>query len=214
VNDEHQPPTGRAVEPEARRVRRTAVRRTRVATAAFVPVALLGMSGCSMDFASMAPDVAAIRQSQDADRPAEQKSIEATPASDLASGSTRHVRRISEMSVVLDYWTEHADDVREGESAAVSLAVGVERSNENAGEITITHVELVGDRGEVLVSDTGEFVVTPPFSYQTEFVTPSSTKTEQEVRARIDLLVETEPHSGTFFRRTVIDTLRLTTAGV
>lgn len=204
-----------------------------MATAALVPLLLAG-TGCSMEFASMSPNLPtgrslggdssqsesgqglgpaiAARTAQAGGSASTEAAKPAEEQSDLAQGSVTHPARTSGMTVEFDYWTSKLAHTWRGEPGDVSLALHVRRAGDEKTAVKITQVRVTaGD--DVLLSDSGEFMVTPPFGYQSGFTTPSTAEPVLELQTRVDLLVETEPGSGQFVRRAVLDTLRLTFAG-
>jgi hypothetical protein len=65
-----------------------------------------------------------------------------------------------------------------------------------------------------LADDQGEFVLTPPYSYTSALAVPDETaaltnRTSRTIDVRFDLLIETAPGSGAFYRQTVLDTVAL-----
>jgi hypothetical protein len=71
-----------------------------------------------------------------------------------------------------------------------------------------------------LIDDRGQFVMTPPYSYTTSIEVPEAARdaaTVTTVRSapgltlsiRLDLLIETSPGSGAYFRQSVADDVRL-----
>jgi hypothetical protein len=136
------------------------------------------------------------------------------PAGDLDTGSITHSVAAGDRTVVIDWWTDQdAATWTTGNDKTLQLAAHVE-GGRSAEEVKVTRFVATGDDGTTrttVAEDRGEFVLTPPFSYTTALnVTPSAaTATKLTLYAQFDLLVETEPGSGEWFRQTVLDSIQL-----
>ena len=80
--------------------------------------------------------------------------------------------------------------------------------------ITISTFQVIQDDGTKRVTaatDNGRFDVTPPYPYNTVVTLPAATTgaTTLALTIRLDLLVETAPKSGSYYRSTALDTLTL-----
>jgi hypothetical protein len=174
------------------------------------------LSGCSMDWASMSPGVAPAKAEQESSRPvsAPVAQVVARTPGDLDSGSATHRLDAGGRSLVVDYWTtQDPAQWTADRGAAVQLSAHLEDSDDRHA-VKVSRFNAVLDDGHTrttLADDRGEFVVTPPYSYGSALTVPAlpSSTTEATVAVQFDLLVETEPGSGSFFRQTVLDSVRL-----
>jgi hypothetical protein len=129
--------------------------------------------------------------------------------SDLELGSHTAKRQAGPVTVVIDYWTDQAASEWRGKPATVSFALRLARPI-SAKDVRISQVRVTADAREVLLEDRGRFAIRPPFTYGSGFTTPATDEEEMTLRLQADLLIETEPGSGTYFRQTVFDTVHLT----
>jgi hypothetical protein len=200
-------------------------RRSRAAAVAGLgAVAVLALTGCDLPDVTMSPSVTtAAATSSQAERSATPTTAAAaattatTPrrrSGDLDSGSLTRSMKAGSRHVVVDYWTdEDAKDWSPEGTKTIQLAAHIEGGGTEHA-IKVTRFVATVDDGEsrtVAAEDRGEFALTPPYSYTTALTllpSPSAT-TELVLYVQFDLLVETEPDSGVFFRQTVLDTLRL-----
>ncbi|MCE0533958.1 hypothetical protein LWF15_00370 [Kineosporia rhizophila] len=197
-----------------RRLKHTAL----VASALSLPLLL---SGCSMEWASMSPSVSMAKTdvksvaSVTKPSPTATPSASSTPAAtastdpfadgELAEGSLKHSKPVGDHALVIIYWTD-------GTSTDVYLSAELEGADrEHAVKVTRFAATLSSDGTETpLADDQGEFVLTPPFSYTSALALPAGTaETGTTLDIRFDLLVETAPGSGAFYRQTVLDTVAL-----
>jgi hypothetical protein len=136
------------------------------------------------------------------------------PSGDLDSGSVTHSLAAGSRKVVIDYWTtEDAQGWRAKDQKSIQLSAHIEGGG-NTVMLKVTRFLATADDGTTRTSvldDRGEFVITPPFSYTTALsVLPSAARaTSLTLYAQFDLLVETAPKAGTFFRQTVLDSITL-----
>ena len=133
---------------------------------------------------------------------------------DLKSGSTTHKLNAGERSLVVSYWT--ADDptkVSATSPMTLQLAAHLEGGNIfSAVRISRFHATFDDGSASTIVSDDkGNFVLSQPFSYSTAMsLRPSKpSATLATLTSEFDLLVETQPGSGQFYRQTVLDTLHI-----
>jgi hypothetical protein len=185
-----------------------------------------GLTGCTLPELGMSPDltdrVAAASTptatpTPDADTtvaPAAAETTVSRPAGDLDSGSVTHAVPAGDRSVVVDYWTDElAAEWTATSAKTIQVAAHVE-GDDGEEAIQVTRFAATADDGTSRVTvteDRGEFVITPPFSYTTALsLAPSTpTATELTLYVQFDLLVETEPGSGAYFRQTVLDSISL-----
>ncbi|HEV7211723.1 MAG TPA: hypothetical protein VGN47_08425 [Blastococcus sp.] len=136
------------------------------------------------------------------------------PSGDLDSGSVTHSLAAGNRSVVIDYWTTgDAKTWRAQDTKTIQLSAHIEGGG-SADMVKVTRFLATADDGTTrtsVVDDRGEFVITPPFTYSTALnVLPSAAHARKlTLYVQFDLLVETAPDSGTFFRQTVLDSLAL-----
>lgn len=186
----------------------------------------LTLSGCSLTtLTSMSPDLprrpeptAATTSAPPAAAVPVTVPVAAPPAArlrgDLAAGSL--VRRLDagKRTLVATYWTEQYPD---GWTADRPTVVRVSAHLEDAGgrhQVKVTRFLATLDDGtavRTLADDRGEFVLTPPYSYGSALSVVSSDPAAPDARLQVqlDLLVETIPGTGAFFRQTVLDTVAL-----
>jgi hypothetical protein len=184
----------------------------------------VALSGCTLPDVSMSPGIGDASASTTAPPPSPEPEAPATvpvvaaaptrPAGDLDTGSTTHVVPAGERTLVVDWWTaEQATQWRAAGTKGVQLSAHLEGGDDDV-EVLVTRFAATADDGKTrttVTEDRGEFVITPPFSYTTAvLVAPSAARTTTlTVYVQFDLLVETAPRSGTFFRQTVLDSLVL-----
>jgi hypothetical protein len=160
---------------------------------------------------SAAPSSAA---SAVAARPAAVTATAPRPSGALDTGSVTHSLPAGNRTVVIDYWTgQDATTWTAADPKTIQLAAHVEGGG-SAEKVEVTRFAATADDGRTRTTaseDRGEFVITPPFSYTTAvLVAPSAAHTTTlTVYVQLDLLVETAPRSGAFFRQTVLDSLVL-----
>ncbi|MGY1885253.1 hypothetical protein ACI799_08135 [Blastococcus sp. SYSU DS0753] len=191
------------------------------AAATGVTIALLaGTTGCTFPDVSMSPglsggDAAAVATPavDDGTESAEPQEP-VRPAGDLDTGSVTHTVAAGDRTVVIDYWTEQdAASWTASDAKTVQLAAHVEGGSTTV-TVLVTRFAATTDDGTqrtVAAEDRGEFALTPPFTYATAFTLPdvSATATTVTLFVQFDLLVETTPGSGRYFRQTVLDQLEL-----
>lgn len=142
---------------------------------------------------------------------------------DLDRGSLVHQLALGNHLLVIHYWSDSKLATEAGGdivhlSAALQGAdrkhtVKVTRFTAAAGTTTAAQDSTVQ-----LADDRGEFVLTPPYSYTTALALPITARTRttglapgtQTLSIRFDLLIETDPGSGTYFRQSVLDNVVLT----
>jgi hypothetical protein len=140
-----------------------------------------------------------------------------TPAKDrgdLYRGSLTHKLAAGDRTMVIDYWTDADPKTL---SATVPTIVKVSahlEDGDTAHAVKVSRFLATADDGTsvaTLSDDRGEFVVTPPFSYGTALTVHPANPTASSVTLSIqfDLLVETAPGSGAYFRQTVLDSVRI-----
>jgi hypothetical protein len=193
----------------------------------------LGLSACSWPDVTMSPgvssgdsttdgttvDTAGADTSASGDSPAEAGDEPAPvevvrPAGDLDTGSITQKVSAGDRTVVIDYWTD--EDVTSwtpGDTKSVELSAHVEGGKADT-LVSVTRFAATADDGtarSTAIEDSGEFDLSPPFSYSTAFTLPESESTATSVTlyVQFDLLVETEPESGRYYRQTVLDSIEL-----
>lgn len=147
-------------------------------------------------------------------RPAAVTTAAPRPSGALDTGSVTHSQPAGDRTVVIDYWTtQDARTWTAQDPKTIQLAAHVEGGGD-AEKVEVTRFAAIADDGRTrttVTEDRGEFVITRPFSYTTAvLVAPSAAHaTTLTVYVQFDLLVETAPRSGSFFRQTVLDSLVL-----
>lgn len=135
----------------------------------------------------------------------------------LASGSATHKLTAGTRTLVITYWT--TQDVGSWTSAmSVPIQVSAHMEDADTGhavEVTQFKATLTVDASPnvtTMVDDNGQFVITPPYSYGSVLTLPAepSSARTATISIEFDLLVETYPKSGQFFRQTVLDSLPIT----
>jgi hypothetical protein len=180
-----------------------------------------GLTGCTLPDVTMspsithhAPSVPTASPSAGAAQPAAVTSTAPRTSGALDSGAVTHQLPAGNRTVVIDYWTgEDAKTWRARDTKTIQLAAHVEGGG-SAETLKVTQFLATADDGTTratVADDRGEFVVTPPFSYTTALsVLPSAARaTRLTLYVQFDLLVETAPKSGAFFRQTVVDSITL-----
>jgi hypothetical protein len=202
-------------------------RRTRPIAATLALSAAL-LAGCQLPDVSMSPgltahDSAAAETTAARTTPAAPRTVAAAatptetaparPAGDLDTGSLTRTLPAGDRTVVVDYWTaQQATTWTAADDKTIQLSAHLEGGDDAATKVT-RFVATVDDGASrtTVTEDRGEFVITPPFSYGTvlDLAPAASDATALTIHVQFDLLVETEPGSGTWFRQTVLDTLQL-----
>ena len=133
---------------------------------------------------------------------------------DLSHGSLTRKLAAGDRTLVIDYWTD-ADPA--SLTAAVPSVLKLSAHIEDADgthAVKVTRFLATLDDGKAIATvseDRGEFVLTPPYSYGTALTLRPTDPTASAVTLSVefDLLVETAPGSGAFFRQTVLDNVRI-----
>jgi hypothetical protein len=184
----------------------------------------VALSGCQLPDVSMSQNLTPpSKPAAPAATPSHPAQLSASPAAqaaplrpsgDLDTGALTHSLPAGSRQVVVNYWTtEDAKSWGPKGNKNIQIAAHVEGGGTLA-EVKVTRFLATADDGvhrTTVVEDRGEFVITPPYSYTTALtVTPSDpTATALTLYAQFELLVETYPDSGEFFRQTVLDTIHL-----
>jgi hypothetical protein len=135
----------------------------------------------------------------------------------LAAGSTTHEVAAGNRTLVIDYWTtQDVASWTSNRSVPIQVSAHMEDSDSaHAVEVTQFKATLSTDASAnvtTLMADSGQFVITPPYSYGSVITLPAqpSTARSATISIQFDLLIETAPKSGQFFRQTVLDSLAIT----
>jgi hypothetical protein len=133
---------------------------------------------------------------------------------DLQTGTLTHRLPAGERQLVISYWTtSNPRSVSQSSPMTLQLAAHLEGGDgRTAVKVTRFHATLDdGSTPSTVSDDRGEFVLTQPFSYSTAMnLRPSvAHATLVTVTAEFDLLIETSPGTGAFYRQTVLDTLHV-----
>jgi hypothetical protein len=197
---------------------------SRALALATMAAAAVGLSACQLPDVSMSPSVAPPTTGphpRATPSPAAQLSASPVaqaapvrPSGDLDTGSVTHSLPAGSRQVVINYWTTQ-DPKTWGPKGDknIQLSAHVEGGGTLA-DVKVTRFLATADDGVhrvTVVEDRGEFIITPPYGYTTALsVTPSDpTARALTLYAQFELLVETYPESGEFFRQTVLDTIHL-----
>lgn len=211
--------------------RRAAGERVRSRTSRSAALGLLVagtlVTGCSLPhFADMSPRAkpsskpAASATTAAKETPKPSPSATPTPAvprGDLAAGSLTRLLNAGSRKLAITYWTSQDPNTwTAAEAVPVQLSAHIE-NGDGAHAVKVSRFLATLDDGSTIVTladDQGQFVITPPFSYSSALmVRPANhSVTEATLSVEFDLLVETAPHSGQFFRQTVLDTVHLSFA--
>jgi hypothetical protein len=197
--------------------------------AAGLAVALTtGLAACSWPDVSMSPGVdtgsaaattsasptsAAPRSAAPATARTHEAAATARTPGELDAGSVTHAVPAGDATVVIDYWTtQDATSWTAADDKTIQLSAHLEGGTGAATKVT--RFVVTADDGttrSTVTEDRGEFMITPPFSYGTvlSLAPAAADATALTLYVQFDLLVETERHSGTWFRQTVLDTLQL-----
>lgn len=184
----------------------------------------VALSGCQLPDVSMSQNLTPpTRAAQPTPTPSSAAPLSASPVAqatpvrpsgDLDTGSVTHALPAGSRQVIINYWT--TDDAKSwGPKGNKNIQVGAHvEGGGTLAEVKVTRFLATADDGvhrTTVVEDRGEFVITPPYSYTTALtVTPSDpTATALTLYAQFEILVETYPGSGAFFRQTVLDTIHL-----
>jgi hypothetical protein len=136
------------------------------------------------------------------------------PIGDLDTGTATHVLPAGDRTVVVDYWTDEAATAWTA-AGTKTVKVSAHLENDTSGQaVLVTRFLATADDGAArttVVEDRGEFAVQPPFSYGTVLsLQPSAADADKiTLYVQLELLVETAPKSGRYFRQTVLDSLAL-----
>jgi hypothetical protein len=136
------------------------------------------------------------------------------PGGPLDTGTVTHRLKQGNFSVKLTYWTsDNAKLYTAGDLKTINVAAHIEDTG-NKNRITISTFQVIQDDGTsraTVATDNGEFDVTPPYPYNTVVSLPAATPgaAALTLSVRLDLLVETAPKTGSYYRSTALDTLTL-----
>jgi hypothetical protein len=133
---------------------------------------------------------------------------------DLAFGSSSRRLPIGNRAVVVSYWSDTDPATLSASTPTVlkfSARIG---DDDTVHAVKVSRFFATADDGHVtatLSDDRGEFVLTPPFSYATALTLRPTDPSVGIVTVAIqmELLVETAPGSGAYFRQTVVDSIRI-----
>ena len=200
----------------------TSVSSRRRVAAGLTVLALTALTGCTLPDVSMSPGLASAETSDTSSSPSRAPRPTAEPVvagptrtpGELDTGSATHSLPAGGRTVVIDYWTDElAAEWTAPDTKAIQVSAHLE---DDASEqaVLVTRFVATADDGTartVVSEDRGEFALTPPFSYGTVLsIQPSADDVEEiTLYVQIEMLVETEPESGRYFRQTVQDSLVL-----
>ncbi|WP_067500611.1 hypothetical protein [Actinoplanes sp. TFC3] len=136
------------------------------------------------------------------------------PSGPLDTGTVTHRLKQGNFTVQLTYWTgDNAKLYTAASTKTINVAAHIEDAD-NTHRMSVSTFQVTQDDGTkraVAATDSGKFDVTPPYPYDTVVTLPAATAgaTKLTLTVRLDLLVETEPDSNSFYRSTALDTLTL-----
>ncbi|GAA1604855.1 hypothetical protein [Actinoplanes couchii] len=165
---------------------------------------LLGKSSTTEPTAEPSPSVSVSASS----------SAAARVSGPLDTGSVVHKVKQGTFTVTLTYWTsDNAKLYTAASDKTLNIAAHIE-DTDSTHRITATTVQVLQDDGTKRTdvrTDNGKFDVTPPYPYNTVVTLPAATAgaSALTLTVRMDLLVETAPKAGTYYRSTALDTLTL-----
>jgi glucose/arabinose dehydrogenase len=140
--------------------------------------------------------------------------LPARPSGALDTGTATHRLKQGNFSVQLAYWTSDNAKLYTAESVkTINVAAHIEDAD-STHRVTVSTFQVIQDDGTkraTVTTDNGKFDVTPPYPYNTVVTLPAATAgaTALTLTVRLDLLVETAPESGSYYRSTALDTLTL-----
>jgi len=141
----------------------------------------------------------------------------ATPPADrgdLFRGSLTSKLQVGFRTLVVDYWLD-ADPATLSATTPTVVKLSAHFENSDADhELKVSRFLATVDNGgssSTLAEDRGEFVITPPYSYASALTLRPADPTATAVTLTIqfDLLLESIPGSGAYFRQTVLDNVRI-----
>jgi hypothetical protein len=133
---------------------------------------------------------------------------------DLKAGSLTRVLDAGQSKLVITYWTaQNPTTWTAAESVPVQFSAHLEGAD-GMHAVQVSRFLATLDDGTTVSTisvDKGSFVITPPFSYSGAFVVHPTNRAANSATVSIefDLLVETAPKAGQFFRQTVLDSVHL-----
>ncbi len=136
------------------------------------------------------------------------------PSGALDTGTATHRLKQGNFTVQLTYWTsDNAKLYTASTLKTINVSAHIEDAD-STHRVTVSTFQVTQDDGTnraVAATDNGKFDVTPPYPYTTVLTLPAATTgaTALTLTIRLDLLVETAPKAGTYYRSTALDTLTL-----
>ncbi|MFF5078711.1 hypothetical protein ACFY36_16790 [Actinoplanes sp. NPDC000266] len=194
---------------------RTALRIPLIAAAGIAAVLLTGCSSLTDLTSSSKPLLGGATSSPTPSAAAPSPSVTPSRASGpLDTGTVTHRIDQGDFSVQLTYWTsDNAKQYAASSTKTINVAAHIEDAD-STHRMAVTTFQVTQDDGtkrSVVSTDSGNFDVTPPYPYNTVVTLPAATAgaTKLTLTIRLDLLVETAPKSGSYYRSTALDTLTL-----
>ncbi|MEU4688911.1 hypothetical protein [Actinoplanes sp. NPDC023714] len=132
----------------------------------------------------------------------------------LDTGTVTHKLKQGGFTVQMTYWTSDNAKLYTADSVkTINVAAHIEDAD-SKHRMRVSTFQVTQDDGTeraVVTKDSGDFDVTPPYPYNTVVTLPPATAgaTSLTLTIQIDLLVETSPKSGAYYRSTALDTLTL-----
>ncbi|WP_127551297.1 hypothetical protein [Actinoplanes sp. OR16] len=142
------------------------------------------------------------------------KKTEKRASGPLDTGTVTHKLKQGDFTVQLTYWTSDNAKLYTADSVkTINVAAHIEDAD-SKHRMKVSTFQVTQDDGTnraVVTKDSGDFDVTPPYPYNTVLTVPAATEgaTALTLTIQMDLLVETAPKSGAYYRSTALDTLTL-----
>jgi hypothetical protein len=136
----------------------------------------------------------------------------------LANGSATHRLPMGARSMVITYWTtRNVATWTSADAVPVQISASVDGSTREHVYVTsfgATFAPAGAGAATTLRSDSGRFAISSTYPYGTAVVVPavSAQTRSAQLQVQLELLVETTPGSGDYFRQTVLDTVPFTYA--
>jgi hypothetical protein len=133
---------------------------------------------------------------------------------DMFRGSLTSKLQVGFRNLVVDYWLDADPATLSATTPTVVQLSAHFEDSDTEHALKVSRFLATTDEGgasTTLAEDRGEFVITPPFSYGSAMtIRPvDRTATAVTLTVQFDLLLESVPGSGAYFRQTVIDTVRI-----
>ena len=137
---------------------------------------------------------------------------------DLAFGTLTRKLNAGNRNLVVTYWTKQNPNAVSATSPMILQLSAHMEGGDPRDAVKVSRFSAVftdGSRIDTVADDRGEFIITPPFSYGSALTLRPSVDAPSmaTLTVEFDLLVETAPGTGTYFRQTVLDNVRIAFRG-